>query len=171
MKFVLQRKTDLALRALRELEKAEGSLQSQELAELIESTANFLPQVMTSLVRNEWVSSSRGPTGGYRLEASLTDFGMFVGVEEGLDGLVHISEMSWNDRAKDAAAEYSVGDDVEVIVVDIKPEDQRLGLSIKQLAEDPWVVLSKKFPIGTKVKAKVVRLVDFGAFLEIACRC
>jgi Rrf2 family protein len=81
MKFVLQRKTDLALRALRELEKAEDSLQSQELAKLIESTANFLPQVMTSLVRNEWVSSSRGPTGGYRLEANLTDVSVLQVIE------------------------------------------------------------------------------------------
>jgi Rrf2 family protein len=71
MKFVLQRKTDLALRALRELEAEDGPLQATQLAELIGSTPNFLPQVMSSLVRSGWVVSSRGPTGGYLLVASL----------------------------------------------------------------------------------------------------
>lgn len=81
MKFVLQRKTDLALRALRELEAAEGSLQSQQLAEKIGSTANFLPQVMTSLVRGGWVSSSRGPNGGYLLEADLDGISVLQVIE------------------------------------------------------------------------------------------
>jgi len=81
MKFVLQRKTDLALRALRELEGEESPLQSTQLAGLIGSTPNFLPQVMSSLVRSGWVVSSRGPTGGYLLVTSLAGLSVLQVIE------------------------------------------------------------------------------------------
>ncbi|OGQ91945.1 MAG: hypothetical protein A2289_15420 [Deltaproteobacteria bacterium RIFOXYA12_FULL_58_15] len=119
---------------------------------------------------NPWTEWSKKYSKGTIVEGkvrSVTDFGVFVGVEEGLDGLVHNSEMSW-DRIKDPSAAFAVGDDIKAVVIDLRVEEQRLGLSIKQLTEDPWVTLTKTMPVGTKVKGKVARLVDFGAFIEIA---
>jgi Rrf2 family protein len=112
MKFVLQRKTDLALRALRELEGEESPLQSTQLAGLIGSTPNFLPQVMSSLVRSGWVVSSRGPTGGYLLVTSLAGLSVLQVIEAvegptitdtcvlrgGTFGLGCVNETNWVTR-------------------------------------------------------------------------
>jgi len=97
----------------------------------------------------------------------LTDFGVFLGVEDGIDGLVHISELSWAGNVKHPSDLYKVGDEVEAKVLDIDGENQRLSLSIKALLPDPWQEMAGKHPVGSKFKGKVMRVADFGAFVQV----
>src|SRR2546427_387847 len=98
---------------------------------------------------------------------SLTDFGIFVGVQEGIDGLVHVSDISWTQRIKHPGDLYKKGDEVEAVVLNIDVENERFSLGIKQLHPDPWTELPTKYPIGSRVKGKVTKVADFGAFVEI----
>jgi small subunit ribosomal protein S1 len=98
---------------------------------------------------------------------NVTDFGVFVGVEEGVDGLVHVSDISWTQRIKHPGEIYKKGDEVEAVVLNIDVENERFSLGIKQLSPDPWETLSERTPVGTRVKGKVTKVTDFGAFVEI----
>lgn len=98
---------------------------------------------------------------------NVTDFGIFVGVEEGIDGLVHVSDISWTQRIKHPGEIYKKGDIVEAVVLNIDVENERFSLGIKQLHQDPWDTLAERMPVGTVVKGKVTKLTDFGAFVEI----
>jgi small subunit ribosomal protein S1 len=97
----------------------------------------------------------------------ITDFGMFVELEEGIDGLVHVSELSWN-RVNHPSELFKEGMEVDALVLKVDPDDQRIALSIKQLQPSPWKTFAAEHPVGSKLKAKVSRIVDFGAFLEAA---
>jgi len=99
---------------------------------------------------------------------NITDFGVFVGIEEGVDGLIHVSDISYTERIKHPQDVYKKGDEVEAKVLQIDIENMRFSLGVKQLGEDPYEVASKKFVPGSKAKGKVTRLTDFGAFVEIA---
>lgn len=99
---------------------------------------------------------------------NITDFGIFVGIEEGVDGLIHVSDISYTERIKHPQDLYKKGDEVEAKVLQIDIENMRFSLGIKQLGEDPYEVAAKKIVPGTKMKGKVTRLTDFGAFVEIA---
>jgi len=98
---------------------------------------------------------------------NITDFGIFVGVEEGIDGLVHVSDLSWTHRVKHPSELYKKGDEVEAVVLNIDVENERFSLGIKQLTDDPWDTLPRRFPRGTKVKGTVMKVTDYGAFVEI----
>lgn len=98
---------------------------------------------------------------------NVTDFGVFIGVEDGIDGLVHVSDMSWTKRIKHPSELYSKGQIVQAVVLNIDPENERLSLGIKQLALDPWSEIPTKYRPGTKVTGKVTSVTDFGVFLEI----
>src|SRR3954463_2315092 len=98
---------------------------------------------------------------------NVTDFGVFVGVEEGVDGLVHVSDISWTQRIKHPGELYKKGDEVEAVVLNIDVENEGFSLGIKQLPKDPWETLSERQPVGTRVKGKVTKVADFGAFVEI----
>jgi len=98
---------------------------------------------------------------------NVTDFGVFIGVEDGIDGLVHVSDMSWTKRIKHPSELYSKGQIVQAVVLNIDPENERLSLGIKQLVLDPWNEIPQKYKPGTKVKGKVTSVTDFGIFLEI----
>jgi len=98
---------------------------------------------------------------------NVTDFGIFVGVEEGIDGLVHVSDISWTQRIKHPGELFKKGDVVEAVVLNIDVENERFSLGIKQLYPDPWETLAERYPIGTVVKGRVTKLTDFGAFVEI----
>ena len=98
---------------------------------------------------------------------NVTDFGIFIGMEEGIDGLVHVSDMSWTKRIKHPGELYSKGQTVQAVVLNIDPENERLSLGIKQLTPDPWAEIPVKFKPGTKVKGKVTSVMDFGIFLEL----
>jgi len=98
---------------------------------------------------------------------NVTDFGIFVGVEEGVDGLVHVSDISWTQRIKHPGDLFKKGDTVEAVVLNIDVENERFSLGIKQLQQDPWDTLSERTPVGSRVKGKVTKTTDFGAFVEI----
>ena len=99
---------------------------------------------------------------------NLTEFGAFVEVEEGIDGLIHISDLSWTKRVKHPSEVLKKGDVVEAIVLNIDAENQRLSLGLKQLATDIWDEFFSHHKVGDIVEGKVVRLTNFGAFVELA---
>ncbi len=99
---------------------------------------------------------------------NITDFGIFVGIEEGVDGLIHVSDISYTERIKHPQDLYKKGDEVEAKVLQIDVENMRFSLGIKQLGEDPYEVAAKKLMPGTKGKGKITRMAEFGAFVEIA---
>ena len=98
---------------------------------------------------------------------NVTDFGVFVGIEEGIDGLVHVSDMSWTQRIKHPGEKFKKGDEVEAVVLNIDVENERFSLGIKQAHIDPWTTLADRHPVGSRVKGKVTKVTDFGAFVEI----
>ena len=98
---------------------------------------------------------------------NVPDLGVCVGVEEGVDGLVHVSDISWTQRIKHPGEMFKKGDEVEAVVLNIDVENERFSLGIKQLQPDPWDTLSERTPVGSRVKGKVTKVTDFGAFVEI----
>jgi small subunit ribosomal protein S1 len=119
---------------------------------------------------NPWDAWAEKYSKGSKIKGTVrrfTDFGIFVEIEEGLDGLLRLADISWTERGRDAATQFKAGEEIEVVVIDFQSNDQRLALSVKHLTEDPWVALAKKYPVGSKVTAKVTSLVDFGAFLQV----
>ena len=98
---------------------------------------------------------------------SVTDYGAFVELEQGIEGLVHVSEMTWSKRMKHPSKIVSVGDNVETVVLNVNPQERRISLGLKQLESNPWETLHEKYPIGSVVEGKVRNLTDFGAFIEI----
>jgi small subunit ribosomal protein S1 len=98
---------------------------------------------------------------------SVTDYGAFVELEPGVEGLIHISEMTWSRRMKHPAKVVKVGDQVEAVVLDVKPKERRISLGIKQLEADPWTTVADRYSIGSVVEGRVRKLTDFGAFVEI----
>ncbi|MCC6763565.1 MAG: 30S ribosomal protein S1 [Deltaproteobacteria bacterium] len=98
---------------------------------------------------------------------SITDFGIFVGVDEGIDGLVHVSDLHWTKKVKHPSELFKKGDDVEAVVLGIDVENERISLGIKQLQEDPWNAMPSRYPVGGKVKGVVTSVTDFGVFVEL----
>ena len=97
---------------------------------------------------------------------NITDFGIFVGLDEGIDGLVHISDMSWSQRQRNPNEVYKKGEEVEVKILNVDVDTQRLSLGIKQLEVDPWSTLEEEIKEGDIITGKVVHIADFGVFLE-----
>jgi small subunit ribosomal protein S1 len=98
---------------------------------------------------------------------SLTDYGAFVELEEGVEGLIHVSEMSWTRKVRHPSKIVSVGEEVEALVLDIKPENRRISLGMKQAMPNPWDVISEKYPVGTIIEGKIKNITDFGLFIGI----
>ncbi|MFB3817811.1 MAG: 30S ribosomal protein S1 [Candidatus Methylomirabilales bacterium] len=98
---------------------------------------------------------------------SLTDYGAFVELEEGVEGLVHVSEMSWTQRVKHPSKVVSIGDQVEVVVLDVDRGNKRISLGMRQAEPNPWNFIEERYPVGTRVEGKVRNLADFGAFVEL----
>jgi len=98
---------------------------------------------------------------------TITDFGIFIGFEEGVDGLVHVSEMSWTKKLKHPGELYKKGQEVEAVVLNIDPRNERFSLGIKQLTPDPWKDVSRRYRRGEMVAGKVTNVTDFGAFVEL----
>ncbi len=125
---------------------------------------------MKQIEPNPWsVLQERYPVGAVikGKVRNITDFGIFIGVEEGIDGLVHVSDLSWTHRVKHPSDLYSKGDEVEAVVLNIDPEKERFSLGIKQLTDDPWDTLADRYPRGTRVKGTVKKVTQYGAFVEI----
>ena len=98
---------------------------------------------------------------------SLTDYGAFVELEEGIEGLIHVSEMSWTRKIRHPSKVVSVGEEVEAMVLDIKPDSRRISLGMKQVVPNPWEVISEKYPVGTVIEGKIKNITDFGLFIGI----
>jgi small subunit ribosomal protein S1 len=98
---------------------------------------------------------------------NTTDFGIFIGIPEGIDGLIHISDISWDNKTVDPNTVYKKGDEVECVVLSIDKAAEKFSLGVKQLTDDPWRSVADRFPSGTKVKGKVTKIADFGIFLEV----
>jgi small subunit ribosomal protein S1 len=98
---------------------------------------------------------------------SITNYGAFVELEKGVEGLVHISEMSWTRNVKHPSKLVNIGDEIEAVVLKVDRDDEKISLGMKQIEEDPWLALPVKYPIGTRVSGKVRNLTSFGAFVEI----
>jgi len=98
---------------------------------------------------------------------NITNFGLFIGLEEGIDGLVHVSDISWTEQIKHPSEKYEKGDTVEAIVLKIDRENEKFSLGVKQLEANPWDDIQKKFPLGTEITGEVTNVTDFGVFVKL----
>ncbi len=98
---------------------------------------------------------------------SMTNYGAFVEIEPGIEGLVHVSEMSWTRHVKNPSEIFTLGDEVEAVVLSIDTEERKISLGSKQLQDDPWDAIEEKYIVGDDVKGKVINLTQFGAFIEL----
>jgi small subunit ribosomal protein S1 len=122
------------------------------------------------LTPDPWLDATERYPVGARVKGrvlSVTDYGAFVELEQGIEGLVHLSEMTWSKRLKHPSKLVKPGDEVETVVLSVNPADRRISLGMKQLLENPWENLTDKYPAGTIVEGRVRNLTDFGAFIEI----
>jgi small subunit ribosomal protein S1 len=125
---------------------------------------------MKQLTEDPWASAIDKYPVGSRISGkvvSLTDYGAFVELEEGIEGLIHVSEMSWTRKVRHPSKVVSVNEIVDALVLDIKPENRRISLGMKQAAPNPWDVISDKYPIGTTIEGKIKNITDFGLFIGI----
>ncbi len=113
--------------------------------------------------------AERYPVGGGVMGTvvSVTDYGAFVEMEPGVEGLIHISEMTWSRRMRHPSKVVKVGDQVQTVILEVKPEAHRISLGMKQLEADPWTTVSERYSVGSVVKGRVRKLTDFGAFVEV----
>ena len=98
---------------------------------------------------------------------SLTDYGAFLELEEGVEGLIHVSEMSWTKKIRHPAKMMNIGDEIEAVVSDVNVPNRRISLSLKALEQNPWDTISERYPVGTVIEGRVRNLTDFGAFVEV----
>ena len=125
---------------------------------------------MKQLTQDPWSVASENYPVESRITGrvvSLTDYGAFVELEEGIEGLIHVSEMSWTRKVRHPSKVVSVGDEVQAVVLDIKPESRRISLGMKQVVPNPWDVISEKYPVGTTIEGKIKNITDFGLFIGI----
>src|SRR5262247_2293957 len=125
---------------------------------------------MKQIEPNPWsVIEERYPV-GTRVTGTvrnITNFGVFVGLEEGIDGLVHVSDISWTEQIKHPSEKFNKGDAVEAVVLKIDKENEKFSLGIKQLQPNPWDEILKRYPVGSEVTGTVASLADFGAFVRL----
>jgi small subunit ribosomal protein S1 len=98
---------------------------------------------------------------------NITDFGLFIGIDEGIDGLVHISDMSWTKRIRHPLELYKKGEEVQAVVLNIDKENERFALGIKQLQRDPWEAVPERYKVGSKITGTITNVTDFGVFVEL----
>ncbi len=125
---------------------------------------------MKQLTEDPWTTATEKYPLGSRVSGkvvSLTDYGAFVELEEGIEGLIHVSEMSWTRKVRHPSKVVSVGEEIGAIVLDIKPENRRISLGMKQVVPNPWDVISEKYPVGTTIEGKIKNITDFGLFIGI----
>lgn len=125
---------------------------------------------MKQLTPHPWENIEEKYPVGDRVDGkvvSITDYGAFVELEQGVEGLVHISEMSWTQHIRHPSKLVSIGDQLKVVILNVDKEGQKISLGMKQTTDDPWLSLDEKYPVGTRLTGLVRNLVNFGAFVEI----
>jgi small subunit ribosomal protein S1 len=117
-----------------------------------------------------WIDAGMRYPLGMRIRGrvvSLTDYGAFIELEPGIEGLVHVSEMSWTKRVKHPSKVVTIGDDVEAVVLDVDERDRKISLGMKQIEENPWTVIEERYPVGTRVSGQVRNITNFGIFVGL----
>ncbi len=125
---------------------------------------------MKQIEPNPWsVIEERYPVGTHvrGTVRNITNFGVFIGLEEGIDGLVHVSDVSWTEQIKHPSEKFKKGDEVEAVVLKIDKENEKFSLGIKQLQPNPWDEISRRYPIGTEITGEITNVTDFGAFVKL----
>jgi small subunit ribosomal protein S1 len=125
---------------------------------------------LKQLMKDPWIDATEKYPAGGKFKGKVVgvvDYGAFVELEQGIEGLVHATEMSWTKKSVQPSKVVKVGDEVDVVVLDIKASDRRVSLGMKQAQPDPWLLTAEKYPVGTIVTGKVRNIVEFGAFIEI----
>ena len=136
----------------------------------IEKETKRISLGMKQLQPNPWDLVSETYPVGSIIEGkikNITDFGIFIGIEEGIDGLIHVSDLSWTERIKHPTEKYSKGDTIQAVVLKIDRENERFSLGVKQLEPDPWQEAMNKYPLGTTVEGKITNVTDFGVFVQL----
>jgi small subunit ribosomal protein S1 len=125
---------------------------------------------LKQVVPDPWETIHERYTNGMKVVGrvvSIKDYGAFLELEAGVEGLIHISEMTWSRRMKHPSKVVKVADNVECVVLEVKPSERRISLGIKQLEPDPWTTVDQRYSVGSVVEGRVRKLTDFGAFIEI----
>ncbi|HET9803057.1 MAG TPA: 30S ribosomal protein S1 [Candidatus Acidoferrum sp.] len=125
---------------------------------------------LKQLMKDPWIDADQKYPAGGKFKGKVVgvvDYGAFVELEQGVEGLVHATEMSWTKKSVQPSKVVKAGEEVDVVVLDIKPSDRRVSLGMKQAQPDPWLLTAEKYPVGTVVTGKVRNIVEFGAFIEI----
>jgi small subunit ribosomal protein S1 len=125
---------------------------------------------MKQLEPNPWESIAESYPIGAILEGeikNITNFGIFIGIDEGIDGLIHVSDLSWTKRVNHPSELYKKGDKIQAVVLQIDKEEARFSLGIKQLTKDPWDTIPEKYKQGTRVTGIIKSITEFGLFLEL----
>lgn len=125
---------------------------------------------LKQLYPDPWAKAAEKYPEGSRVKGkvvSIADYGAFVELEKGVEGLIHISEMSWTEKIRHPSKILNVGDEVEAVVLSIDPQRRRISLGLKQLMPNPWDVVAEKYPVGTIIEGKVKNITDFGIFIGI----
>ncbi|MBM4366059.1 MAG: 30S ribosomal protein S1 [Deltaproteobacteria bacterium] len=125
---------------------------------------------MRQLEQNPWEAAAEKYPPGTVVTGkvrNITDFGIFIGIEDGIDGLVHVSDMSWGQRVRHPSEKFQKGDDVTARVLNVDVDNERFSLGIKQIHDDPWKSVASRYYLGQVIAGKVVHKVDFGLFVEI----
>lgn len=125
---------------------------------------------MKQLQQNPWDLVTENYPVGSIIEGkikNITDFGVFIGIEEGIDGLIHVSDLSWTERIKHPSEKYTKGETIQAVVLKIDKENERFSLGIKQLVPDPWQAAYNNYPSGTVVEGEITNVTDFGVFVKL----
>lgn len=136
----------------------------------LDATNEKISLGMKQLLGNPWEQLSKDIVVGSVVKgtiSSIADYGLFVNIAPGVEGLIHISEISWTERISDLHRHYRVGDSIEALVVSIDKENRRISLSIKQLGKNPWDLVSEQLKVGQRVKGVISNVADFGIFVQI----
>lgn len=136
----------------------------------IETETKRISLGMKQLQPNPWDLVTENYPVGSVIEGkikNITDFGVFIGIEEGIDGLIHVSDLSWTDRIKHPSERYAKGETIQAVVLKIDKENERFSLGIKQLVPDPWQAAYNNYPSGTVIEGEITNVTDFGVFVKL----
>ena len=137
----------------------------------IDPNAKKISLGLKQLEAEPWETAPQRLLPGQRVSGNVTrimDFGAFVEIEPGIEGLIHISEMSWGKKVRHPSDVVKPGDRVDAVILSVKPEERRIALGLKQTLADPWLEVQQKVPVGSQVEGPVIKLMNFGAFVQIA---